>query len=203
MSGRRVSDSGGHREWRYVIYTPIRLGAAVWPVEITLTNRDRLAFRMLLGRTAMQHRLVVDPTTSYLTGRASTRVHVPASPRARQRRRSNRWPSADHGTNGAVCSCSPATAFVHSTEMTHELIPAVGGAPLVVKLLGGTQGIGVALTETEKSAESLIEAFRGLNAHFLGRRPRARSSVTTVVKLPRRMRLTRRRRDVPTENDRY
>jgi ribosomal protein S6--L-glutamate ligase len=61
----------------------------------------------------------------------------------------------------------PVTAFAHSTKMTKDLIGVVGGAPLVVKLLEGTQGIGVVLSETEKSAESIIEAFRGLKAHFL------------------------------------
>ncbi len=61
----------------------------------------------------------------------------------------------------------PVTAFAHSTKMTQDLIGVVGGAPLVVKLLEGTQGIGVVLAETEKSAESIIEAFRGLKAHFL------------------------------------
>lgn len=61
----------------------------------------------------------------------------------------------------------PTTAFAHSTKMTHDLIRVVGGAPLVIKLLEGTQGIGVMLAETDKSAESIIEAFRGLDAYFL------------------------------------
>ncbi|MDT8317520.1 MAG: 30S ribosomal protein S6--L-glutamate ligase [bacterium] len=61
----------------------------------------------------------------------------------------------------------PVTGFAHSTKYTKDLIKVVGGAPLVVKLLEGTQGIGVVLTETQKAAESVIEAFRGLKAHFL------------------------------------
>ena len=61
----------------------------------------------------------------------------------------------------------PVTGFAHSTRYTKDLIKVVGGAPLVVKLLEGTQGIGVVLTETQKASESVIEAFRGLNAHFL------------------------------------
>jgi ribosomal protein S6--L-glutamate ligase len=61
----------------------------------------------------------------------------------------------------------PTTAFAHSTKMTHDLIRVVGGSPLVIKLLEGTQGIGVMLAETDKSAESIIEAFRGLDAYFL------------------------------------
>jgi len=61
----------------------------------------------------------------------------------------------------------PVTGFAHSTKYTKDLIKIVGGAPLVVKMLEGTQGIGVVLTETQKAAESVIEAFRGLDAHFL------------------------------------
>jgi ribosomal protein S6--L-glutamate ligase len=61
----------------------------------------------------------------------------------------------------------PVTGFAHSTKYTSELIDLVGGAPLVVKLLEGTQGIGVVLCETNKAAESVIEAFRGLNAQFV------------------------------------
>jgi len=61
----------------------------------------------------------------------------------------------------------PVTGFAHSTRYTSELIRLVGGAPLVVKLLEGTQGIGVVLCETEKAAESVIEAFRGMDAQFL------------------------------------
>ena len=61
----------------------------------------------------------------------------------------------------------PVTGFAHSTQYTQDLISLVGGAPLVVKLLEGTPGIGVVLTETEKAAESVIEAFRGLKAQIL------------------------------------
>ncbi len=61
----------------------------------------------------------------------------------------------------------PVTGFARSTRDTHGLIRLVGGAPLVIKLLEGTQGIGVVLAETEKAAESVIEAFRGLNANIL------------------------------------
>lgn len=61
----------------------------------------------------------------------------------------------------------PVTGCAHSTKMTQELVKSVGGAPLVIKLLEGTQGKGVILAETDKAAESVIEAFRGLNAYFL------------------------------------
>lgn len=61
----------------------------------------------------------------------------------------------------------PVTGFAHSTKMTQELIKLVGGAPLVVKLLEGTQGKGVVLAETNSAAESVIDAFREMDANIL------------------------------------
>jgi ribosomal protein S6--L-glutamate ligase len=61
----------------------------------------------------------------------------------------------------------PVTGFAHSTKFTKDLINLVGGAPLVIKLLEGTQGLGVVLTETDKAAESVIEAFRSLKENIL------------------------------------
>ncbi len=61
----------------------------------------------------------------------------------------------------------PKTGFAHSPDDVQDLIKMVGGAPLVIKLLEGTQGIGVVLAETKKAAESVIEAFMGLNANIL------------------------------------
>ncbi len=61
----------------------------------------------------------------------------------------------------------PVTGFAHATKDVTGLIEAVGGPPLVVKLLEGTQGIGVVLADTQKAAESVIEAFRGLDANIL------------------------------------
>lgn len=61
----------------------------------------------------------------------------------------------------------PVTGFAHSTKATDDLVEMVGGAPLIVKLLEGTQGKGVILAETEKAAESTIEAFRSLKSRFL------------------------------------
>ena len=61
----------------------------------------------------------------------------------------------------------PVTGFAHSPDDIQDLIKMVGGAPLVIKLLEGTQGIGVVLAETQKAAESVIEAFMGLKANIL------------------------------------
>ncbi len=72
---RYVIDSGGHRELRYFIETPVRIGQRSWDIEISLSNRDIMRHRMLLGRTAMQGRLLVDPQGSYLAGRSLMRVY--------------------------------------------------------------------------------------------------------------------------------
>lgn len=61
----------------------------------------------------------------------------------------------------------PVTGFAHSPDDIQDLISMVGGAPLVIKLLEGTQGIGVVLAETSQAAESVIEAFMGLKANIL------------------------------------
>lgn len=61
----------------------------------------------------------------------------------------------------------PTTSYAHSTKMTEKLIKMVGGAPCVIKLIEGTQGKGVILGDTTKSAESVIDGFRQMKAHFL------------------------------------
>ena len=65
---RMVSDSGGHKEERFVISTELVLADQRWPIEITLTNRDSMLFRMLPGRTAMKNKIIVSPSESFLLG---------------------------------------------------------------------------------------------------------------------------------------
>jgi hypothetical protein len=70
---RRVRDSGGHEEERPFIRVPVALGPHIWEVEFSLTCRDNMKFRMLLGRTAMKDRFLVNPSLSYLFGKPARR----------------------------------------------------------------------------------------------------------------------------------
>ena len=72
---RRVTSSDGQSEIRYVIRTAVALGEFRWPIELTLTNRKSMRFRMLLGRAAISEHLLVDPAKSYLTGRRLSKVY--------------------------------------------------------------------------------------------------------------------------------
>lgn len=76
---RSVKDSGGHAEMRYVIETCVVLGAQSMTVEMTLTNRDDMRFRALLGRTTLKGRYLVDSGRSYLQGKKRKKK---AKPRA-------------------------------------------------------------------------------------------------------------------------
>jgi hypothetical protein len=66
---RRVTSSDGQSEKRYVIRTAIALGDFKWPIELSLTDRRSMRFRMLLGRAAISGIVLVDPAKSYLAGR--------------------------------------------------------------------------------------------------------------------------------------
>lgn len=72
VTERIVTSSTGHRERRLVIRTPILIAGRRWSIKLTLTNRDSMGFRMLLGRKAMKGRLLVDPGASYLAGAADS-----------------------------------------------------------------------------------------------------------------------------------
>jgi hypothetical protein len=66
---RVVSDSGGHKQRRFVIETQLLFGQQLIPAEITLTNRDSMRFRMLLGRTALNKHFIINSNASYLQGK--------------------------------------------------------------------------------------------------------------------------------------
>ncbi|MDD5461141.1 MAG: ATP-dependent zinc protease [Methylococcales bacterium] len=66
---RLITDSGGHKQRRYVIETQLILGPSLITAEMTLTNRDGMLFRMLIGRTTMNSRFIIDPGASYLQGK--------------------------------------------------------------------------------------------------------------------------------------
>ena len=68
---RKVRSSSGESEERYVIGSLLEIGDAAFPIELTLTNRDSMGYRMLLGREAMRGRFLIDPDASYLQGKIS------------------------------------------------------------------------------------------------------------------------------------
>ena len=65
---RFVVDSGGHRERRFMILTHLSLGSLVWPIELSLTDRRTMRFHLLLGRTALRTRCLIDPAVSFRAG---------------------------------------------------------------------------------------------------------------------------------------
>lgn len=261
---RVVKSSSGFREQRYVIQTSLEIGDSKWVIEMTLTNRDSMGFRMLLGREAMSGRVLVDPEQQYLLGQHSLdnlkevyknavktssglRIGLLASnPELYSNKRimeagemrghemhflniKECYMKLDaknpeiHYRGGIIlnkfdaiiprirpsitfygCALTrqfealnvfclnsstaitqsrdklfslqlllqsgidiPTTGFANSPLDTNDLIKMVGGPPLIVKLLEGTQGKGVVLAETKKAAESVINAFKSLNANIL------------------------------------
>lgn len=261
---RVVKNSSGMSETRYVITSMLKLGEQLWEVELTLANRDSMGFRMLLGREAMNGKLVVDPSISNALGdvsdeqikshygqtqaiKSGLKIGLLASneklysnqrlleagqerghemsflninqcymkldasePEARYRggrvlndldavitrirpsmtfygtALARQFESMGiYTTNSSTAITQsrdklfslqlmlksgidiPTTGFASSPMDTHDLIDMVGGAPLIVKLLEGTQGRGVVLAETKKAAESVINAFKSLRANLL------------------------------------
>lgn len=69
---REVRNSGGHAQLRPVIQTTVELGELAFPIELTLTNRDKMGFRMLLGRQAVRRRFLVDAGQSFLQSRTGS-----------------------------------------------------------------------------------------------------------------------------------
>lgn len=73
---RSVMSSNGHKEHRFVIKTPLQIGDRQWDIELTLSNRDPLRFRVLLGRSALEGRVIINPSHSYLVGRCTRNAQV-------------------------------------------------------------------------------------------------------------------------------
>lgn len=261
---RIVKSSSGNREKRYVISAELEIGGKNWLIEITLTNRDSMGFRMLLGREAMSGRVLVDPEAKFLLGqptnenleslyettvKAKTGLRIgllASNPDLYSNKRimeagemrghemeflniKECYMKLDatqpeiHYRGGKIlnyfdaiiprirpsmtfygCALTrqfealkvfclnssmaisqsrdklyslqlllnhgidiPTTGFANSPLETDNLIKMVGGSPLIVKLLEGTQGKGVVLAETKKASESVINAFKSLNANIL------------------------------------
>ncbi len=264
LDQRMVKSSSGVADKRYVIATTLHLFGNSWDIEVTLTNRDTMGFRMLLGREAMHERILVDPSSSFHCGTlskdevnakygyvpeqiaglnigllasnpnlysnqriieaAEERGHriqfldirqcymrldvenpqifyrggqtlndldavIPRirpnmtfygcalvrqfesigvfslnSSRSISNSRDRLYTLQELIKNGLDI---PTTGFANSPIATNDLIELVDGAPLVVKLLQDTQGQGVVLAETRKAAESVINAFKSVQANLL------------------------------------
>ena len=261
---RNIKSSTGIMEKRYVIKTPLRLGNAIFDIELTLANRDSMDFRMLLGREALLGKYIIDIEKKYcsreysykeieklynhlMMKKSGLRLGLLASNRdlysnkrimeaARVRGHEIDFYNIQHcymrlnamdpevryrggsilenldaviprirpsitfygcallrqfDSIGVYCLNSsssirysrdklfssqifikngiqiPITGFAKSPLDTKDLIAMVGGAPLLIKLLESTQGKGIVMAETNKAAESVINAFKSLNTNIL------------------------------------
>jgi len=77
VAGRANDKLHGDREKRYVISTPIRIADREWEIEVTLTNRDAMSYRMLIGRQAIAGGVLVDPATSFRQPRLRYKLYEP------------------------------------------------------------------------------------------------------------------------------
>lgn len=260
---REITSSNGDSELRYVIHAEAEMGGRRWPIEVSLTDRSQMAYRMLLGRQALREDMMVGPSERFMQPQLSYDVYSGRAARhdaparalriALLSREATNYSSARlvaegesrghsvevidtlrcymaidalapevhidgrrlprfdaviprvgasvtaygtavirqletvgtyclNGSDGIAASRDklhahqvlararigmPKTAFAASPKDTDNLIALVGRAPLIVKLLESSQGKGVVLAETQKAAQSVISAFRGLRANFL------------------------------------
>ncbi|QJB58443.1 ATP-dependent zinc protease [Pseudodesulfovibrio sp. zrk46] len=74
---RKVTNSGGQSQKRFVVRTTLEIVGRRWSIDLTLTNRDQMKFRMLLGRSGMSQRLIVDPQLSYQAGKYNSATFYP------------------------------------------------------------------------------------------------------------------------------
>lgn len=86
---RNITSSSGHREQRYIIETAIKFGSENWPIELGLTDRDEMGFRLLIGRKAMRGQFIVDPESSFRLGRPSKKKTPRGAPKKRTIRARN------------------------------------------------------------------------------------------------------------------
>ncbi len=265
VSKKVVRSSNDVLEHRFVISTKIKMGDSIWDIDVSLTNRDSMGYRMILGREGMRNRVFVDPDSSFLTHKISDKkalqlysskvvsrsglniILLASNPELYSNKRIMEAARArNHNISfvnigdcyinvqyggysiyhavtkkelkevdaviprlrpsmtfygcaltrqfnslGAFClndavSISnsrdklrclqilagkginlPVTSFASAPDATQHLIETVGGAPVIIKLLEGTQGRGVVLAETRKAAASVINAFKSVKANIL------------------------------------
>ncbi len=100
---REVTSSNGETELRYVIASDIKMGDHIWPIEITLTNRNTMAYRMLLGRQAISENMVITPSESFCQPRLDSSVYFSSAIRA----------------SGPARACASRSCRVNPTAIPH------------------------------------------------------------------------------------
>ncbi len=83
---RTVTNPGGRRQKRFIISTMLAVGGEAWPIDLSLTERNEMGYRLLIGRTAMRHKLLLDPDHSFLLGKKKRRTKRPAKKPLKRRR---------------------------------------------------------------------------------------------------------------------